>query len=155
SAPAIARNSFQEAAMSAPVADGGGGISEAFRNSRDLQWMRSILPWSFAAEPWPGENLGRIGQLLGVKGAAYTLHRFQVRLRVHLRHHLFLFSPPAMCACGGTASLDAQFEDPVSQGLRGMLLPLDPAIVKHQRMQVAVAGVKNVGHPDACLSAKP
>src|SRR5258708_8343902 len=54
-----------------------------------------------------------------------------------------------MLASDGTAGLDTELKDTVSQDLGGVFLALDSPIIEHQWMQVSIAGMKHVGHPDA------
>src|SRR5258708_8838008 len=56
-----------------------------------------------------------------------------------------------MLASDETAGLDTELKDTVSQDLGGVFLALDSPIIEHQWMQVSIAGMKHVGHPDACF----
>src|SRR6266436_9004330 len=60
-----------------------------------------------------------------------------------------------MFASDGTAGLDTELKDTVSQDLGSVFLALDSPIVEHQWMQVSIAGMKHVGDPDAGFYAEP
>ena len=60
-----------------------------------------------------------------------------------------------MLAGDRTASLDAELKDAVRQDFGSMFLAFNASIVKHQRMQVAVAGVKYIGDSDARFHTQP
>ena len=55
----------------------------------------------------------------------------------------------AVLAGDRAAVLDAQVEDRAADLLGGLAGALDGVVEEHQRVQVAVAGVEDVGHPHA------
>src|ERR1700722_6496003 len=156
SAPTMDRRSSHGTAVtvSAPKTGGCAVISEAFCDSSGFQGMRSILPWRFTTQARARENLRRIGEVLWVKCATHALHRLEVGICIHLGHHTFLFFAHPVLARDGTSGLDAEFENAVGQELCRMFLPFDPAVIEDQWMQVAITGVKHVGHPDSRLGAE-
>ena len=60
--------------------------------------MRLVFARCLATQPRPWENLGRVGKMQRIEGAAHALHGFQIRLRVHLWHHVFLLFTNTMLA---------------------------------------------------------
>ena len=93
-----------------------------------------------------GKHFGGIRKQQRIERAAHALHRIQVRLGEHFRHHVFLLFAHAVLAGDRSALLDAQFQNPLRQPLGRFFLTGDAAIVHHQRMQIAIARMKNVGH---------
>ena len=84
-----------------------------------------------------------------VEGAAHQLHGVEVVLGVHPRHVRRLVDADAVLAGDRAAVLDAQVEDRAADLLGGLAGALDRVVEEHQRVQVAVAGVEDVGDPDA------
>ena len=84
-----------------------------------------------------------------VEGAADQLHRVEVVVGVHPRHVRRLVHADAVLAGDRAAVLDAQVEDRAADLLGRLAGALDGVVEEHQRVQVAVAGVEDVGHPDA------
>src|SRR5579864_769960 len=115
------------------LVDGGVLIrpSEKLRDSRDFQRMRLVGPGLFGAQAKPREDFAGIGELTRIEGAAHQLHRFQVRLGKHLRHHhLFLFAH-SVFSSDRAAALNAQTKN-VNRQLKGALfLARDGAVVEH------------------------
>ena len=52
------------------------------------------------------------------------------------------------------SSFDAQPQDLFSQGHGPLLLAFNAAIVKHQRMEIAVASMEDIGHPQPSFRAE-
>ena len=69
----------------------------------------------------------------------------------HPRHVAGLVDADAVLAGDRAAVLDAEVEDHAGQLLGGLLLARDGVVEQHERMQVPVAGVEDVGDPDAVL----
>src|SRR5437868_2946880 len=101
--------------------------------------MRHILAWSLSAHPRTWKNFGRIRKLQWIESAADALHRLQVRLGEHLRHHVLLLFADPVLAGNRPALLDAQFEYALGQSLGGFFLARNAAIVENQRMQIPVS----------------
>src|SRR6266550_7403974 len=55
----------------------------------------------------------------------------------------------------GAAGGDTDFQNLEGEREGGVFLPVDSAIVQNQRMEIAVASVKNVGNAQAVFSAEP
>ena len=115
--------------------------------------MRGVLAGFFAAEARSGEHFGGIGKLERVEGAADAVHGVEVGLGEHLGHHLLFLLADAVLAGDGAAGVDAHFEDARGERFGGVLLAGDAAVVEDHGMQVAVAGVKDVGHAQAGFAA--
>src|ERR1035438_3185623 len=155
SAPISARRSPQ--AVSTPATDvsesalpNDGFVSirllKKLRDSGYLQRMWLVRAGSLRTETRARENLARIRKLFGIEGAAHQLHRLQVRLRKHFRHHhLFLFAN-AMFACARSAAGDAQPQN-IDRKLHGaLLLTRNACVINHQRVQVPITRMKDIGH---------
>src|SRR5712692_2250947 len=127
---------------------------EQFGNSREFERMRHVRARPFGAQPRPWEDLAGIRQPVRVERAAHALHRFEVGFRKHHRHELLLFLADAVLAGDRAARLDAEFQNAEGQLLGEALLPGDLAVVEHQGMQVAVAGVEDVGYTQARFRAE-
>ena len=67
--------------------------------------------------------------------------------------YLRLVRADAVLAGDRAAVLDAQVEDRARHLLGPLGLARHGVVEEHQRVQVAVAGVEDVGHPDAVLAA--
>src|SRR6266702_4747729 len=120
-------------------------LSVALGDSRGFKGMRDVFARLFAAEARSRKNFRWIRKLQRVEGAAHPLHRVEVRLGEHLRHHALLFFPDAVFAGDRAARFEAQLQNAVGKRLGCLLLPGDAAVVENQWMQVSVAGVENVG----------
>src|SRR5208282_142062 len=103
--------------------------SEALRDSGDLERMRLVTSGLFSAQPGAGKYFVGVGKLERVESAADELHGLEVRLAVHLRHHLLFLFTHAVFPGDGAACLDTQFEDAKGELLRSVLLSRDAAVV--------------------------
>src|SRR5580698_1749138 len=120
--------------------------SEQLRDARSFQRMRRIWAGLFRTKTRSRKDLVWIGEIFGVERAAYELHSEQIRLREHGTHHfLFLFAYP-MLAGDGTSVLHAQMQNAIGEVECRLFLPGNCAIVQHQRMQISIAGMEDVGN---------
>ena len=92
------------------------------------------------------------GEPGGVERAAQPLERVEVGLGEHLRHVLLLVDADAVLAGDRAAGVQAGVEDQPGQLLGLLGLALDRAVVADERVQVAVAGVEDVGDDHAVLA---
>ena len=109
-------------------------------------------PRHLAAQPRRRHQLAGVGEPGGVERAAQALERVEVGLVEHLRHVLLLVHADAVLAGDRAAGVQAGVDDQAAQLLGALGLALDPAVVADQRVQVAVAGVEDVGHDQVVLA---
>ena len=103
----------------------------------------------FGAAVQLGVDLAGIEQALGVEGAFEALLLIEVGLAEHHRHQVALLDAHAMLAGENAADFDAQPEDIGAESLRALQLARLVGVVENQRMQVAVAGMKDIGDTQA------
>ena len=111
--------------------------------------LRSKIGAAFRA----GEHLVRIAAALGIEHAPQQPHRVQILRSELLRHEIDFLHADAVLARDAAAQLDALFQDLVAGGERAADLIRIAFIVKNQRMNVAVAGVKDVRNAQPVLLA--
>ena len=112
-------------------------------------WAPLCRPGTSPHSRGVGKTLPGLEMLCGVEGAADQLHGVEVLVGVHPRHVLRLVHADAVLAGDRAAVLDAQVEDRAADLLGRLAGALDGVVEEHQRVQVAVAGVEDVGDPDA------
>src|SRR5580658_1713596 len=127
---------------------------EAVGGAGEFAWMRDVLAGFFAAEAWSGENFGGIAEIERVEGAADALHGGQIGFGEHFGHGVFFVLAYAVFAGDGAAGGDTEVEYFGGEGFGGVLLAGDAGVVEDERMEVAVAGVEDVGDADACGGAE-
>ncbi len=91
------------------------------------------------------KHFSRIEQPLRVEGAFQALLLVQINLAEHLAHEVALFDADAMFAGQHAAEFDAAAQDVGTERLGSLDLAGLVGVVEDQGMQIAVAGVKNVG----------
>src|SRR5690348_8098016 len=92
-----------------------------------------------------GEDLAGIEQAARIEGAFQALLLIEVDLVEHGRHEVALFDANAVLARQHAADLDAKTQDVRAEFLSALELARLVRIVKDERVEVAVAGVKDVG----------
>ncbi len=97
------------------------------------------------------EYLAGIEQALVVEGALDALLLIEIDLRKHHRHQVALLDADAMLAGEHAADLDAEPEDVGAELLGAIELAGIVGVIKDQRMQIAIAGVKHIGDAQAVL----
>ena len=95
------------------------------------------------------EDLAGIEQALAVERAFEALLLVEVDLREHDRHEVAFLDADAMLTGQHAADLDAQPQDIGAEFLGALELAGRIRIVENERMQVAVAGVEDVGDAQA------
>ncbi len=110
-----------------------------------------VVARDLAAQPRRGEDLARVAQAGRVERAPDQLHGVQVIGVEHLRHVAGLVDADAVLAGDRAAVVQAGVQDRAGQFLGRGRLGGRGVVVEHQRVQVPVAGVEHVGHPDARL----
>ena len=116
--------------------------------------MRLVLAGFFTAEARRWEDFSGIAEIERVEGAADALHGGQVGFGEHFGHGVFFVLADAVFAGDGATGGDAEVEDLGGQGLGGVLLAGDACVVEDEGMEVAIAGVEDVGDADACFGAE-
>src|SRR5271167_1211746 len=116
--------------------------------------MQNILSRLFAAEPRSWEHLRGIRELQWIEGAADALHGCKIGFTEHLGHHVLFVLPDAVFSGDGTARGQTEFENFIGERFRGFLLPLDMAIVENEWMEIAIAGMKDVGDAKTGFAAE-
>ena len=91
------------------------------------------------------EHLAGIEQPVGIEGAFQPLLLGQIDLVEHLRHQVALLDAHAVLAGQHAADLDAEAQDVGAERLGPLQLARLVGVVEDQRMQIAVAGVEDVG----------
>src|SRR3954465_12328490 len=123
--------------------------SEALGKACRLQRVLPVRPGHLAAQPRRGHHLARVGEPVGIEGAAQLLERREIGLVEHLRHVALLVDADAVLAGDRAPRLDAREHDLPGQLLGALRLARCVAVVADERMEVAVAGVEDVAdlHP--------
>src|SRR5258708_25732014 len=91
------------------------------------------------------EDLAGIEQPVGVEGAFEAQLLVEIDLVEHDRHEIALLDADAVLAGEDAADLDAEAQDIGAERLGALELARLVGIVKDQRMEVAVAGMNDVG----------
>src|SRR5215212_9409757 len=109
---------------------------------------------TLAAKAGGGEDLARVADPVRVEGAPQELHDVHVVGGEHLGHVLHLVAPDAVLARERPTVLQAGEDDLPGQlfGLVGLTRGV--VVVEDERVEVAVAGVEDVGDPEAVLFAQ-
>src|SRR5580692_1435144 len=128
--------------------------SEAVGGAGDFRRMRDVFARFFAAEAGRGKNFGGIAKLERVEGATHSLHGGEVGFGEHFGHGVFLVLAYAVFAGDGAAGGDAEVEDLGRKGFGGVLLARDARVEEDERVEIAVAGMEDVGDADACGGAE-
>src|SRR5919109_4159250 len=121
--------------------------SETLDHPRLLEGVLPVGPGDLSAQPRRGHYLAGVGEAVGVKGATKPLEGVEVRLREHLRHVLLLVDAYAVLAGEGAAGVEAGIEDRPGQHLCSLRFAVTGRVVTDQRVQVAIARVKDIGDP--------
>ena len=116
--------------------------------------MGDVFAGFFAAEAGSWKNFSGIAEIKRIEGAADSLHGGEVGFGEHFGHGVFFVLADAMFASDGAAGGDAEIEDFGGEGFGGVLLAGDARVVEDERVEVAVAGVEDVGDANACCGAK-
>src|SRR5574337_1160572 len=95
------------------------------------------------------EDLPGVEQPAGIKDPLHLAHGLQVVAGELQRHVVPLLQADTMLAGEAAAHLDAGLDDLGSHLLRLAELPFVPGVRADERVEVAVARVKDVGHPEA------
>src|SRR6185312_14128227 len=113
----------------------------------DVQYDLGLQRSSIAAAARVADDLR--GLAVRIEGALESLLLLQIRrLKLHL-HQIALLHANAMLAGQHATHLDAKREDIGTEALGPFELIVATGVVENQRMQVAVAGVKDVGDRQA------
>src|SRR5439155_21530952 len=91
------------------------------------------------------EDLAGIEQRAGIEGAFDPLLLGEVGLVEHRRHQVALLDADAMLAGQHAADLDAQPQDVGAELLGALELARPIGVVEDERVEIAVAGMKDVG----------
>src|SRR5215204_1245848 len=123
--------------------------SKPLRQAGRLERVLPVLARYLAAETRRRHHLAGVREAGGIERAAQPLERVEVGLAEHLRHVLLLVDADAVLAGDRAARLQARVEDPAGELLGALGLALVAAVEADERMEVAVAGVEDVGddHP--------
>ena len=98
-----------------------------------------------------GSTWAWVADAVGVEGRAHACHHREVGVGEHARHRARLVAAYAVLAGDGTALLDAELDDRGGQPLGALGLAWDGGVVQHERVEIAVAGVEDVGHAQPVL----
>src|SRR6266571_3674324 len=99
-------------------------------------------------------NFVGIAQVVRVNGTANQLLGCQVCLSKHDCHMCFLLHPYAVFSSDASAVSYAAANDLTRQFLCPMLFSCIPLIIEHQWMQVAIAGMEDIGDAQTVLFAE-
>ena len=91
------------------------------------------------------KHLARVQQPVGIEGAFDPLLVGQIAFVEHRSHQVALFDADPVLAGQNAADLDAQPQDVRAERLGALGLAGLVGVVKNQRVQVAIAGVKDIG----------
>src|SRR5262245_40977059 len=95
------------------------------------------------------KHLAGIEQPLGVKSAFHALLLIKVEFRKHRRHQIPLLNANAVLSGKNAANLDTKFKDVCAEFLGPLQLAGHIGVVENKRMQIAVAGMENIGNTQA------
>ncbi len=108
---------------------------------------------NFAAAFFRWENFLGIQQALRVEGVAHAAHHVEIGFAEEQRHQAIFFHADAVFAGDRAAHFDAELNDFVGGGDDAAELRFVARVEKNQRVQVAVARVKNIADLEAVLHA--
>src|SRR6266542_1178680 len=111
--------------------------------------MLSVRTGYFTAQPRRRKHLPRVTQMRGIEGVAYLLHHIEVIVGKHSRHVVFLVRTDTVLASDRAARFDTVGENLSSHVLGQFRLAGNALVVTNQRMQVAIAGMKDVANAQA------
>src|SRR5262245_21107503 len=114
-----------------------------------LNRMLTVGTRNFTAKPRGRENLSGIAEPRGIEGASQTLHRLQIVLAEHSRQVSLFIGSDAVLARDRSPGVDAVLENFRRHGFGVRRLTRDRFIVANQRMEIAVAGMKDVANRQA------
>src|SRR6185369_9176497 len=118
--------------------------SETLSDAGPLEWMLSVRSRHFAAQPRCGKDLAGIAEAIRIECASQALHGVEIVLTEHLRHVRFLVSTHAVLAGDGSSSVDTVLKDFSSNRFGMFCLAGDRFVVADERVQIAVARVKDI-----------
>ena len=98
-----------------------------------------------------GKSFSGLAMLCGIEGVAHAVHGGEVGLGEHVAHDALLLAADAVLAGDGAAGVDAELEDFVGEIERAFFFAGVRAVVEDHRVEVAVAGVEDVGDAQAGL----
>src|SRR5579862_10071441 len=98
-----------------------------------------------------GELLAGVEQPIGIEGAFDAQLLIEIRFVEHRSHEIALLDADAVLAAQNAADLDAIAHDIGAAGLGGLELARLVRIVEDERMEIAVAGVKDIGDAQPVL----
>jgi hypothetical protein len=105
----------------------------------------------FGAAAKLGKHLSRIEQMVRIEGAFHPHLVIEIRLVEHFRHEITLLDTHAMLAGQHAANLHAQAQDVRAEGFGLLQFARHIGVIEDQRVQIAVAGVKDIGDTQAIL----
>src|SRR4051794_33535521 len=118
--------------------------SEALGKTCGLEGMLAVRPRHLAAQPRRRHDLARVGEAVGVEGAAQLLERGEVGPVEPLRHVALLVDAGSVLAGDRAARLHAGEDDLAGELLGALGLAGRVTVVADERVQVAVAGVEDI-----------
>ena len=101
-----------------------------------------------------GQHLAPVGQDARIHGLAQIVEQGQIGARVHVWQVGQFLAADAVFAGDGSAHVDAHGQDFPRQFLGAVQGVRFAAVVQNQRVQVAVAGMEHIGHPDSVACAQ-
>src|SRR5436190_17314192 len=111
-----------------------------------LDRVLPVRTGDFAAEARSRKHLARITQAVWIEGAPHALHRFEVVFAEHLRHVGLLVGADAVLPGNRATGVDAVLQDLRGHGFSALGLTGYRFVVANQRVQVAVAGMKDIAN---------
>src|SRR5215218_3006643 len=111
-----------------------------------------VHPAEFGAAMQGGKHLAGVEQSLCVERAFQSLLLIKVDLAEHLGHQVPLLDTDAVFPREYAPKLDTDPQNIGAERLGSLHFPCLVRIVKDQRMQVAVARMKDVGYPQIVFS---
>src|SRR3954451_12705984 len=108
----------------------------------------------FGAAMQGRKHFSGIEQALRVEGAFQPLLLVEIDLREHLAHEIALLDPDAVLAGQNAAEFDAAAQNVGAKSFSALHFAGLVGVVKDQRMQIAVAGVKYIGDPQTVFRRK-
>ena len=104
---------------------------------------------ALAAEARCGEEFFGVRDVVGIEGVANAVHGGEVGFGEHVAHDALLLAADAVFAGDGAAGVDAELKDFVGEIERAFFFACVRGVVEDHGVEVAVAGVEDVGDAQA------
>ncbi len=104
---------------------------------------------ALATEAGCGEEFFGVRDVVGIERVANAVHGGEVGLGEHVAHDALLFPADAVFPGDGAAGVNAELKDFVGEIERAFFFAGVRGVVEDHRVEIAVAGVEDVGDAQA------